>query len=167
MFLSFKPIYMSKIKVRYLSINEILTIKEYWNLIGREQFLVITWQPDFSRACSFHRMLMNHKNFRFTQIPDKTNDMVFLKSPKTIIDHFWSFLPNRDFFKKTWLCHTQLTGLTDGPFQPRLGVQKKQKRGKTLTLSCNYKKLLLQTSIRNVFFRKLFFSGNYKNWVIF
>ena len=29
-------------------------------------------------------MLMNHKNFHFTQIPDKTNDMIFLKSPKTI-----------------------------------------------------------------------------------
>ena len=32
---------------------------------------------------------MNHKNFRFTQIPDKTNDAVFLKSPKTLFwDHF-------------------------------------------------------------------------------
>ena len=26
----------------------------------------------------------DHKNFRFTQIPDKTNDMNFLKSPKTL-----------------------------------------------------------------------------------
>ena len=38
-------------------------------------------------------MLMNHKNFHFTQIPDKTNDMIFLKSPKTmfwaIFDHFY------------------------------------------------------------------------------
>ena len=33
LFLSFMPIYMPKIKVRYLSISEILTIKEYWNLI--------------------------------------------------------------------------------------------------------------------------------------
>ena len=46
-------------------------IKEYWNLIGREQFLAIIWEPDFSQACSFRRMLMNNKNFRFTQIPDK------------------------------------------------------------------------------------------------
>ena len=38
-------------------------------------------------------MLMNHKNFRFTQIPDKTNDMIFWKSPKTLfLDHFWPFL---------------------------------------------------------------------------
>ena len=32
-------------------------------------------------------MLMNHKNFHFTQIPDKTNDVIFLKSPKT---KFWA-----------------------------------------------------------------------------
>ena len=46
-----------------------MTIKEYWNLIGREPFLAITWEPDFSQACSFCRMLMNHKNFHFTQNP--------------------------------------------------------------------------------------------------
>ena len=38
-------------------------------------------------------MSMNHTNFRFTQIPDKTNDMIFLKSPVfgpflTILGHF-------------------------------------------------------------------------------
>ena len=87
------PIYMPKIKVRYLSISEILTIKEYWNLIGQEQFLAINWEPDFPQACSFCRKLMNHKNFPFTQILDKTNDMIFLKSPKTLFfGHFWSFL---------------------------------------------------------------------------
>ena len=46
-------------------------------------------------------MLMNHKNFHFTQIPDKTNDMIFLKNPKTLfLGHFWSFLPDGDFFPK-------------------------------------------------------------------
>ena len=93
LFLSFMPICLPKIKVRCLSITEILTIKEYWNPIGWEQFLAITWEPDFSQACSFRRMLMNHKNFRFTQIPDKTNDMIFSKSPKTLfLGHFWPFL---------------------------------------------------------------------------
>ena len=57
-------------------------------------------------------MLMNHKNFHFTQIPDKTNNVIFLKSPKTmfwaIFDHFWSFLLDGDFFQKIQLCHTQL-----------------------------------------------------------
>ena len=93
MLLSFKPIYVPKIKVRYLSLNEILTIKEYWNLTDREPFLAITWEPDFSQACSFYRMLMNHKNFRLIQIPDKTNDVIFLKKPKTLfLGYFWHFL---------------------------------------------------------------------------
>ena len=68
-------------------------IKEYWNLIDREPFLAITWEPDFSQACSFHRMLMNHKNFRFAQIRDKTNDMIFLKSPITLfLGRLWPFI---------------------------------------------------------------------------
>ena len=57
-------------------------------------------------------MLMNHKNFHLTQIPDKTNDTILLKSQKThfwaFFAHFWSFSPNRDFFQKFWLCHIQL-----------------------------------------------------------
>ena len=109
------PIYISKIKVRYQSINEILTIKEYWNLIGWEPFLAVTWEPDFSQACSFHRMLMNHKNFHFTQIPDKTNDVIFLKSPKTMfLGHFWPFLvifARWGFFPKNpALSHTTIYG---------------------------------------------------------
>ena len=68
-------------------------IKECWNLIGQEIFLDITWKPDFSQACSFRRMLLNHKNFHFTQITAKTDDAVFLKSPKTMFfGHFWPFL---------------------------------------------------------------------------
>ena len=78
------PTYMPKIKVRYKSISEILMIKKYWNLIGREIFLALTWEPNFNQACSFRRMLMNDKNFHFTQIPDKTNDAIFLNSRKNI-----------------------------------------------------------------------------------
>ena len=38
-------------------------------------------------------MLMNHKNFHVTKIPDKTNDVIFLKSPKTMfLGHFLPFL---------------------------------------------------------------------------
>ena len=66
--------------------------KEYWNLIGWEPFLFLTWELDFSQACSFRRMLMNHKNFDFTQIPDKNNGVILFKSPKpcfwAIFDHF-------------------------------------------------------------------------------
>ena len=54
-----------------------MTIKEYWTLIGRETFLAITWEQDFSQVYSFCRMFMNHKNFHFTHIPDKTNDTIF------------------------------------------------------------------------------------------
>ena len=68
-------------------------IKEYWNLIGQEPFLAITWELNFSQEYSFSRVLMNHNNFYFTQIPDKTNDKIFLKSPKTMcLGHFWPFL---------------------------------------------------------------------------
>ena len=38
-------------------------------------------------------MLMHHKNFHFTLILDKTNDVIFLKSRKTMFwGHFWPFL---------------------------------------------------------------------------
>ena len=76
-------------------------IKEYWNLIGREPSLSITWELNFSQAYSFARMLMNHKDFRFAQIPDKNDYDIFLKSPKTMfLDHFWPFLPYKDSFQK-------------------------------------------------------------------
>ena len=86
-------------------------IKEYWNLIGREPFFSLTWELDFSQAYSFPRMLMNHKNFDFTQIPEKTNDMIFLKSSKTMfLGHFWPFLPEGDFFQKIQLSNTTIYG---------------------------------------------------------
>ena len=66
------------------------TLKEYWNPIGQEPFLVITWEPDFSKPCSFRRMLMDPKNIRFTPVPDKTNDFIFLKSKNTVSGPFLS-----------------------------------------------------------------------------
>ena len=84
-------------------------IKEYWNLIGQEPFLSLTSELDFSQACSFYRMLMDHKNFDFTQIPDKTNYIIFLKSPKTMFSgHFWPFLPDWNFFQNIQLPHTTI-----------------------------------------------------------
>ena len=80
--------------------------------IGWETFLVITWKPDFSQACSFRRMLMNQKNFHFTQIPDKTNGTIFFKSQKTLV--FVPFLTifghscTMGIFSKKSSCHTQL-----------------------------------------------------------
>ena len=116
-----------------------MTIKEYWNLIGQEPFLAITWEPDFSQACSFCRMLMNHKNFHFTQISDKNNDMIFLKSPNTLfLDHFWpfvSFLPDGDFFlKNPALSNTTIYGpLTRWPNSEKTYRQtEEQTDGQTL-----------------------------------
>ena len=44
---------------------------------------------------------MDHKNFDFTQIPDKINVIIFLKSPKIMfLGHFLPFLPDGDFFQK-------------------------------------------------------------------
>ena len=85
-----------------------MTTKEYWNLIDQEPFLALTWELDFSQACSFRRMLMNHKNFHFTNISDKTHDVIFLKSPKNMfLGHFY---PTAIFSKKIRLCHTIIYG---------------------------------------------------------
>ena len=74
--------------------SDINLLVKYWRLKNTEISLAeshfwITWELDFSQACSFRRMLMNHKNFYFTQISDKTNDTIFLKSPKTM---YWAIL---------------------------------------------------------------------------
>ena len=84
-------------------------IKQYWNLIGKEPFLFLTWEIDFSQACSFRRMLMDHKNFDFTQIPDKTNDAIFLKK-NMFLGQFWPFFPYGFFFQKIQLSHTTIYG---------------------------------------------------------
>ena len=146
LFLSFMPIYIPNRKVRYYSISEILAIKEYWNLIGCEPFLAITWEPDFSQASSFCRMLMNHKNFHFTQIPDKTNDVIFSKSPKnhvfgpflTIFGHFcligffskksgsvtqnyiWTPNTKLNFSKNYWVNSDKTYGQTEGQTEGRM-----------------------------------------------
>ena len=92
--------------------SDINLLVKYWlNLISWEPFLPSTWELDFSQACSLHKMLMNHKNLDFTKISDKTNDLIFLKRPKTM---FWAifddFFPDGDFFQKIRLSHTTIYG---------------------------------------------------------
>ena len=41
--------------------SDINLLVKYWRLKNTEFFLAITWGPDFPHACSFCRMLMNHK----------------------------------------------------------------------------------------------------------
>ena len=56
-------------------------------------------------------MLINHKNFHFTQILYKTNGVIFLKSPKIVFGPFlviyapWGFFP-----KNAALSHTTIYG---------------------------------------------------------
>ena len=52
-------------------INLSLTIKEYWNHIGREPFLAVIWEPDFSQACSFRKMLMKIRTFALDKFQAK------------------------------------------------------------------------------------------------
>ena len=98
-------IYIPKVEVRYQSINEILIIEENWNLIDREQFLAITWEPEFSQACYFSRMLKDHNNFHFTLFPDKTNDLIFLKYPNNLVFSHFLTISDIIFFKKVLLSH--------------------------------------------------------------
>ena len=78
--------------------SDIHLLVKYWRLKNTEISLAgrhfwLTWEPDSPQACSFCGMLMNHKNFYFTKIPDKTNDVIFKKSPKTMfLGQFWPFL---------------------------------------------------------------------------
>ena len=96
-FVSFFHAYLHA-KVRYQSISEILMIKEYWNLIGRESLVSLTWDLDFSQVCSFSRMLMNHKRFDFTQIPGKYNDEIFLT-----IFSWWRFFPKNPGLSRNYI----------------------------------------------------------------
>ena len=74
--------------------SDINLLVKYWRLGNKRlRILAVIWEPSFSQACNFCIMLMNHKNFHITQIQDKANDMIFLKSPKTMfLSHFWLFL---------------------------------------------------------------------------
>ena len=95
---------------------DINLLKKYWRLKNTEislveSFLVITSVLDFSQAWSFHRMLMNHSNFHFTQIPAETNVVFFKKSKNHVLGQFLTifsqFCP-RGILSKKSDCHTQL-----------------------------------------------------------
>ena len=66
-------------------------------------------KPDFSQACSLYTMLLNHKNFCFTQIPNKFHFLKKSKNPafEPFLTIFGHFCPMRIFPKKPG-CHTQL-----------------------------------------------------------
>ena len=84
------------------SINEILTIKEYWN---PRAFLDIPWESDFFHICGFHRMLKGHKYFHSTPFSRQNSWIDFPKKSKnpdfgpllTIFGHIWrkGIFPNK------------------------------------------------------------------------
>ena len=88
---------------------DINLLVKYWQLKNTEislaePLLAVTREPGFFQARSFSRMLINHKNFHLTQIPDKTNDMSFLESQKKtdfgrFLNIFGHFCPMRIFSK--------------------------------------------------------------------
>ena len=85
------------------SSSDINLLVKYWRLKNTEiSFLTITWEPDFSQACSFCRMLINLKNFHFTRMPEKTNDHFW---PFLVIFARWGF-----FLKNLALSHTTIYG---------------------------------------------------------
>ena len=98
--------------------NQSQILMKYWRLknteisLAKSHFWLQLENQIFPKHAVFAERLLNHKNFRFTQIPEKTNDMIFLISPKTLsLDHFWSFLvfyAHGDFFQKIQYFHTQL-----------------------------------------------------------
>ena len=58
---------------------------------------------------------MNHNKFHFRQIPDKTNDVIFLKMPEAMfLGHFWPFFNIFArwgiFFKKSTLPNATIYG---------------------------------------------------------
>ena len=117
------PIYIPNIKVRYQSINEILTIKKYWNIFGREPFLaIITWKAYFSQVCSFCRMVKNHKQLLFYNNSGQKKRLHFLKKSKklfflALFDHFW-----HHFFQK----NPALSHITKYASKHHVKFQKKQ-----------------------------------------
>ena len=76
----------SQILIYYWNTDELKILKSHC----LKAIFVFTSELEFSQACSFLRMLMNHKNCDFTQIPVKTDDLIFLKSRKNMfLGHFW------------------------------------------------------------------------------
>ena len=61
--------------------SDINLLVKYWWFKNTE---ISTWELDFSQACSFRRMLLDHKYFDFTQIFRKTK-----------------FFPDAEFFHTT------------------------------------------------------------------
>ena len=90
--------------------------EEYWNLIDRELFLDITWEPDFFPGLQFSQSVNEPKELSFTPTPDKANDVIFLKSPKSLFLGYFCPMGIDIFLKNpavthnyTWTPNTMLS----------------------------------------------------------
>ena len=107
--------------------------------------MAITWEPDFSQACSIRRVLMHHNNFHFISFSDKTSYKIFpieifLKKSRSVTHNpIWAPNTMPSFRKNLWANSEKSSGSDRrtgkhyfvGPFQPWLGVQLNNKS------SCN------------------------------
>ena len=92
-----------------------LSVKYWWfkntEISLAESHFCLYLRSRFFSSMQFSQDVNEPWELYFTQIPGKTNDMIFLKSPKTMFfGHVWPFLPDRDFFQKIQLSHTTIYG---------------------------------------------------------
>ena len=88
-----------------------LLVKYWWfkntKISLAESHFCLYLRTRFFPSMQFSQDVNNHKTFDFTQIPDKTNDMIFLTNEPcfwAIFDHFYLI----GIFSKKPSCHTQL-----------------------------------------------------------
>ena len=65
--------------------SKINLLMKYWLLKNTEISLGKKHFGHKVRTRFCYRMLKDYKKFRFAPIPDKNNDLIFLKSPKTLL----------------------------------------------------------------------------------
>ena len=79
--------------------------KSRWQKFGKQSWKQLPFVADNFKGC-FWKLVNKASSFHSclsTFQKSKSDINLLLK-----YWHFWSFLPSGDFFKKIWLCHTQL-----------------------------------------------------------
>ena len=94
----------SQILIYWWNSDDLRILKYHW----LRAIFAFTWEVDFSQACSFLRMLMNHENFILHKFLAKLMTWFSSKVQKpcflAMFDHFYLI----GIFSKKYSCHTQL-----------------------------------------------------------
>ena len=78
-----------------------ITFKESCNLICWQHFGLVTWELEFCQIRDLWWIINNNTTFHFRLFPSKTNDKIFHKNQKNLIQgHFGLFLPK---FEQKWI----------------------------------------------------------------